>query len=143
MSGRLPEPSPLRLRQYLLACFRRDIRVYITRRLWSSNIWPPRYNPELLAIHRITSVLVFCSIWQVPAALAATFLSIVAIAIGQRTLQWRFALVLGCCAWLPCLLIWGIAIEMVRVLARELRSAWVVYDGIYGERVERVERVEV
>ena len=64
--------------------------------------WPGDYYPTR-EDHRAVSCVLFVLIWQSWAILAATLLSIIAAVIYRLTKEWRYALVLGVCGWLPCL----------------------------------------
>lgn len=66
--------------------------------------WPDDYYPTREDHSPVASML-FVLIRQSWAILAGVLLTIVATVIYKRTKEWRYALVLGVCGWLPCLLL--------------------------------------
>lgn len=92
--------------RFLFACVNRETRCHYMQRILDYIMWywPGPYYPTR-EVYSAVGCIVFVLTWQSWAILAGIFLTIVATVIYKCTRECRYAVVLGVCGWLPCLLL--------------------------------------
>lgn len=121
--------------RFLFACVGRETRCHYMQRILDYIMWywPGPYYPTR-EVYSAIGCIVFVLIWQSWAILAGIFSTVVATVIYKCTQEWRYAVVLGVCGWLPCLLLGIILFWALGKMVQRYQAAVVLH------RMQREER---
>jgi hypothetical protein len=84
--------------------------------------WPGTYYATQ-DVYRAAAYLVYVWVWHLWAILAGILATIIAIVVGKCTKEWRYAIVLGVCGWMPTLLLGTILFRALITMAQGYHEA--------------------